>query len=60
MDTRTPAARAARMASRQASAEVRDRAGVMPVKWNQSAPWKISAQGKSPGRMRDAALAARS
>jgi len=25
----------------QASAEVRDRAGVMPVKWNQSASLKI-------------------
>ena len=42
-----PASLAALQASRQIAATSSFRAGVMPVKWNQSAPSKIAFQSKS-------------
>ena len=42
-----PRALAALQASRQAPLSASDRAGVMPVKWNQAAPSKMASQSKS-------------
>ena len=42
-----PRAFAALTASRQIAATLSPSAGVMPVKWNQSAPSKILSQSKS-------------
>ena len=44
-----PRALAALQAWRQASTRLGPRAGVMPVKWNHSAPSKILSQSKSLG-----------
>ena len=47
-------------ASRQIAATVSFNAGVIPVKWNQSAPSKILAQSKSSGVASEIAECARS
>ena len=47
--TVTPISLAVLHASRQISGRLPPRAGVIPVKWNQSAPWKMAFQSKSEG-----------
>ena len=56
----TPWALAALQAWRQISTTFSPRAGVMPVKWNQSTPSKILSQSKSEGWASWMALLARS